>query len=186
MTGLVILEIERCVNKSEVRKQTLCTDLHRQFEQVIIRVIGIIVDSLLDTENLNREDRCFAMTESCFCSKQKLLNSKTTFPRCICAIVNRAERNLSAGTGMHGIQIMDKPLHSLISIASSLFHSIVENPCFIFQIVEAFTNLITFFQVFLIGVTDTLGHSIIEVHDTLSTMLVILIRLNGNGSQSSI
>ena len=186
MTGFVILEIEWSVNESKIWEQSLGTYLHCQLKQVIVWIVRIIVDTLFDTENLNREDWCFAMTESCFRSKQKLFNSKTTFPRYICAIVNRAEWNLRAGAGMHGIQIMNKPLHSLIGITGGLFHSIVENPCFIFQIVEAFANLIAFFQIFLIGVTNTFGHSIIEVHDTLSAMLVILIRLNGNSSQSSI
>ena len=175
MTGLVILKIERGIDESKIWEQSLGTYLHCQLKQVIVFIFWVIVNPIFYSKYLNRKDWCFAMTESCFCSKQKLLNSKTTFPRSICAIVNRTKWNLSAGTGMHGIQIMNEPLHSLISIASSLFHSIVENPCFIFQIVEAFTNLISFFQVFLIGVTDTLGHSIIEVHDTLSAMLVILI-----------
>ena len=69
MTGLVILEIKRCVNESKIRKESLGTYLHRQFEQVIIWVIRIIVDAFLDSENLNWEDGCFAMTEPCFRSK---------------------------------------------------------------------------------------------------------------------
>ena len=103
MTGLIILEIEWSINESEVGKKPLSTYLHCQFKQVIVRVVRIIVDTFLDSENLNREDRSFAVSESCLCSKEKLLDSEATFPGCICTIVNRAEWDLSACTGMHGV-----------------------------------------------------------------------------------
>ena len=56
----------------------------------------------------------------------------------------------------------------------------------IFQIIKAFTNIITFLEILLICVSNTFSHSIVKVNYRLTAMLVILIGLNCNSRKSSV
>ena len=63
MTWLVVLQVIWCVDEREVREQTLCGDFAGELEDVVVGILGIIVDAFLYLEYLNREDWRFAVSE---------------------------------------------------------------------------------------------------------------------------
>ena len=63
MPFLIVLEIVRCILKREIREQALGRRANRKLEQIIIRLAGVVVHALLYSENLNREDRRFAVAQ---------------------------------------------------------------------------------------------------------------------------
>ncbi len=66
MSFLVILQIEGSINKAEIREQPFCTHSDSEFEQIIVRVTCVVVHALFYSENLNRENRCLTVSETCF------------------------------------------------------------------------------------------------------------------------
>ena len=62
---LIILKIERSVNKREVREQSLSRNTAGKFEQIIVRVGRIKVNALFYLEYVDREYRSFAVAKSC-------------------------------------------------------------------------------------------------------------------------
>ena len=51
ITWLVILQVERCVDKDKVREQALRADFHTLLKQIVVRIFGVIVHAFLDLEN---------------------------------------------------------------------------------------------------------------------------------------
>ena len=115
MTGLVILEIVRCVDKWEVREKSFCRNSHWKFVQIVVLILRIVVYALFYLENLNWENRCFTVAKTSFRSVKEVLHNKSALRRSICTVVKWAERNLCACSWMHCVKVMDKCLHSLES-----------------------------------------------------------------------
>ena len=86
---------------------------------------------------------------------------------------------------MHGVQIMDEALHCLIGVTNGLIVGIVHDPVSI-DFVQLATNIMGLFEILFISAADTVCHSIVEVYNTLPSVLIVLIRLDSNCSQCSI
>ena len=125
MTGLVILQVERRVDKREVGEQPLCADLAREFEQVVVGIVLVVVYPLFDLEYVDRENRRFTETESRLLRKQYVLYHHSAFGRDVRTVVDRAERSLRSRTRMHRVEVVDERFHSLegrpVSLARRLF-----------------------------------------------------------------
>ena len=106
--------IERCVEEAEIREEAFCTDFHRKFEYVIVRVILVVIHALFDLEYLHGEDRGLTVAKACIGRLEKVDHDHPGFGRCICTIVYGAEWHLRAGTGIHRVEIMDEGFHRLI------------------------------------------------------------------------
>jgi hypothetical protein len=52
--------------EGEVREETLRGNPASQFEEVVTRVFGVEVDTFLDFEDMDREDRGFAVAQTGF------------------------------------------------------------------------------------------------------------------------
>ena len=61
---LVVFQIERCIEEGKVREQPLSADPHGELEQVIVRVLRVVVDAFLHLKNANREDWRLAVAET--------------------------------------------------------------------------------------------------------------------------
>ena len=75
----VILEIERRIQKAEVWEQPLGARFDRQAEQIVAWIIRAVVDSILDLEDLDREDRGFPIPESRLCRQEKVADYHASF-----------------------------------------------------------------------------------------------------------
>lgn len=60
----VVRQVKRCINKTEVREQSLCGYFNCQTEQIIIRITRIIVDSFFYFENLYRKNGSLTISKS--------------------------------------------------------------------------------------------------------------------------
>ena len=87
IAGFIVLQVERGVQKAEIREQTLGGAAQRVAEQVIVRVALVVVDALLDFENLNRENGCFAVAEPRFRSAEQVVHGHSALRRGIRAVV---------------------------------------------------------------------------------------------------
>ena len=83
-------------------------------EQVVVRVALVVVDALLDLEDLHRENRRFAVAEAGLRRVQQVAHRHAALGRRIGAVVQRAERHLRAGTGIHRVQVVHERLHRLL------------------------------------------------------------------------
>ena len=117
---IVVLQVERCIHEGEVREQPLGTHTHGQTEQVIAWVFGVVVHALLDSENLNREDGRFAITETRFRSEKQLFDCEPSFPAGVQTIIDGGERHLRTCAGVHGVQVVNEALHGLIGVTLRL------------------------------------------------------------------
>ena len=61
---LIVLQVEGGVDKAEVGEEPLCRDPHCQLEQVVVRVLRVIVYALLHLEYLHREDGRLAVPKA--------------------------------------------------------------------------------------------------------------------------
>ena len=111
---LIELQVERSVQETEVREQPLCAASDGQLEEIVVRISLVEVDAFLDLEDRNREDRRLAVSESRLCGEQEVLDDHAAFRSRVGSEVDRAERHLSAGSRVHGVEVVDKSLHSLI------------------------------------------------------------------------
>ena len=123
----IIFQIIRSIDEREVREKTLCGNTACQLEQIIVGIISVEVHAFLYFENMYREYRCLAVTETCLLGKQDILDDHSALDRGICTIVYGAERSLCTCTGIHGVQVVHKCFHSLICSSVSLLDSILES-----------------------------------------------------------
>ena len=115
--GHIVLQVIGRIQEHEVREETLCTDLAAHAEQIIVGIAGIIVDAFLDLEDVDRENAGLAVSESGIQCQKHIAHRHAAFRRHIGAIVDRGEGGLSAGTGMHGVQVVHEALHRLEGLA---------------------------------------------------------------------
>ena len=120
MTGLVIFQIERCVEEREVREHALGGNAAGELEQIVVRVAVVVVDAFLDLEDVDREDRRLSVAEAGLGREQQLLHDQTALRRGIRTVVERGERDLRARTGVHGIEVVHQSLHRLIGALARL------------------------------------------------------------------
>ena len=120
VAGLVILEVERRIHKRKIREEALGAHANRQPEQVVVRVAGVVAHALLDAENLNRENRRFAVAQSALRRQQQVAHHHARLRRGIHAVVDGGERRLRARAGVHRVQVVDERLHRLIGAALRL------------------------------------------------------------------
>ena len=121
MAGLVILQVERAVDKAEVGEQPLGAHLAGKLEQIIVGVAGVVVDAFLHAEDLNGEDRRFTVAQARVRGQQYVAHHHTALGADVCAVVDGRERRLRTGAGMHGIQVVNERLHGLIGSLFRLF-----------------------------------------------------------------
>ena len=125
MAGLIVLRIERCIEEREVREHALCRYAHGQLEQVVVGLAGVVVDALLDLENMNRENRGFAVAQTGLGCLHQAFHDQTAFGRNVGTVVERSKRYLCACTRVHGIEVVHQCFHSLIGIAAGLLDRVL-------------------------------------------------------------
>ena len=81
-------------------------------------VLLCIIHTLLDLEDLYREDGHLSLTKSLNRSREELTYDHTSLSRGIRAVVNGAKDDLITPSGVHRIQIMNEALHRLVGIPS--------------------------------------------------------------------
>ena len=92
-----------------------CRNSACQLEQVVVRISRIVVDAFLYLEDVNRENRCLAVTQTCFRCQQSCSPLPSGLPGDrVCTVVNGGKRNLCACSGMHGVEVVDERLHCLV------------------------------------------------------------------------
>ena len=231
MSRLVVRDVERCVDEREVREQTLGRDADRQLEQVVVRVARVVVDALLDLEDVDREDRGLAVAQTRLGGEQQALHDQSALRRGVRAVVERRERNLCAGAGVHGVQVVNQRLHRLIGRTLGLAARKLEGEVhdavgsLLVRALEqaradqlADTVVVRHIRLFLadsqqglcrlltvllqtvrlkrlgevvavavpVGLADARRHAVIEVRDTLTAVLVVLVGLNRNAGERRI
>ena len=114
IAGLVVLQIKGSVDEAEVGEQPLGGGADGQLEQVVVGVAGVVVDPFLDFKNLDGEDGGFPVAQAGFRSQQQVADHHAGLRGSVGAVVYGTERHLGAGPGVHGVQVVDKSLHSLV------------------------------------------------------------------------
>src|SRR5699024_1731073 len=66
VSGLVILQVKGSVQEAEIGEQPLGGNPDGQLEQVIVGVVGIVVDAFLYLEDLHRENGGFPVAQTGF------------------------------------------------------------------------------------------------------------------------
>ena len=118
----VVFEVEGGVNKGEVGEQPLGADPAGQLEQVVVRLPFVVVDAVLDLEDVDGEDGGFAVAQPRFGGQQHVFDHHPPLRRGVQSVVDRAEGDLRAGAGMHGVEVMYKRLHGLVGGAVGFGH----------------------------------------------------------------
>lgn len=85
-------------------------------EQIIVGVCGIVVDPFLHLKDVDGEDTGLAVTQAGIQRQQNVADDHAAFRGCVSAVVNGGEGRLSACPGVHGVEVVDKALHSLIGV----------------------------------------------------------------------
>ena len=126
------------------------------------------------------------MSETGVGGLQQLLDSKPTFPAGAGTVVERRERHLCASSGMHGVQVVDKALHRLIGVPGGMAHGVILHPHDSVGFVirrKLRIYLLCFLLIALEGQPHAVRHGIVEIHDRLASVLVVLVALNRNRRQ---
>ena len=236
-TGDIVLQVERRVQEGIVGEQTPGADLAAQAEQVVVGVRLIVVDAFLDLKNVYGKNTGLAVAQTGIQCQKHIADGHSALRRGVGAVIDGGEGGLGTGTGVHGIQIVDKALHGLLGVTIGLalgtaaclcdhLHGLIHrnlialsqllrDPCIeslrILQpgrfteftlhtgdhSIDAFVHIAQIQCVLqclsqlpaiglAVGLCNALGHTIVKVGDGLTAVLVILIGLNGNGSQCCI
>ena len=114
VAGPVVLQVEGRVEEGKIGEQPLGAYPAGQLEQIIVGLSGIIVDAFLYLKDMNGENRSFSIAQAGFCGKQNIPNHHAALGSGIHAVINGAERDLSARPGMHSVQVVDESLHRLV------------------------------------------------------------------------
>ena len=128
MAGLVVLQVKGRIQEHIVGEQAAGADLTAQPEQVVVGVLGIVVDALFDLENVDGEDAGFAMAQTGIQRQQDVSDDHSALGGGVGAVVNRGEGGLRTGTGVHGVEVVDKALHGLIGVAVCGVHCALPGP----------------------------------------------------------
>ena len=91
--------------------------MHGQLEQVVVRILRIVVHAFLHAEDLHGEDGRLAGAQALFRGQQHVLDDHAALGGRVHAVVHRAKRRLRAGAGMHGVQVVHQRLHGLEGLA---------------------------------------------------------------------
>ena len=126
MAGLVVGQVERRVDEREVGEQPLGAATAGHLEQVVVGVALVEVDALLDLEDLNGENGRLAVAEAGFGGEQQIPDEHAPFARRVGAVVDGRERNLRAGAGMHGVEVVHQRFHRLVRGLLRLGHGAFE------------------------------------------------------------
>ncbi len=113
MTGLVISEVVGRVDEGVVGEETLRRYAERELEQIVVRILGIVVDALFYLENVHGEDRGLTVTQTLFSREQDVLDDHSALGGGVGAVVDGGEGNLRARTGVHGVEVVDDRFHRL-------------------------------------------------------------------------
>ena len=116
MTGDIVLQVEGGIQESVVGEQALGADLAAEPEQVIVGVALVVVDPFLHLENVDGENAGLPVSQTGIQRQQNVADHHPAFGSGIGAVVDGGEGSLGAGTGVHGVQVMDKALHGLLGI----------------------------------------------------------------------
>ena len=103
VAGLIILEVEGRVDEGKIRKEAFGADPAGQLEQVVVGLARVVVDPVLDLENMDGEDGRFAVAEAGLGGEQDVADDHASFRRDVQTVIDGAERDLRAGTGVHGV-----------------------------------------------------------------------------------
>ena len=114
VTRLIVLQVERCIKKAEVREKAFGRGFDGKLEEIIVWIAFVIIHALFDLEDLYRENRCFSIAKTGHCRSEQVAHDHAGLGRGIRAIVDGAERNLRTSAGVHGVEIMDEGFHGLI------------------------------------------------------------------------
>ena len=138
ITWLVVLEVEWSINKGEVREEALCGDFHRALEEVIVWIAWVVVDAFLYLENGDWEDWRFVVAKTVHGCFEEHLGNETTFWACISTEVDGSEWNLSTGTAVHGVEVVNKAFHCLECLMLGVFVRVFNNDIWHFGFFELF------------------------------------------------
>ena len=123
MPLFIVLQVVRCIDEGIVREQSLGGNLQRQLEQVVVRLSFVVVDAFLHLVDLNREDRGFAVAQPAGRGQQQVLDYHAALRRGVQPVVHGTEGDLCPGSGMHGVQVVDKGFHGLVGLLIHFFFS---------------------------------------------------------------
>ena len=116
VAGFVEYLVERCVKEGEVGEEALSGADDGFAEEVVVGIAGVVVDAFLDLEDLDWEDRRFAIAQTGFRSLQEHMHDKPAFFGGVRSIVEGGEGDLGTGSGMHGVEIVDESFHGLVGL----------------------------------------------------------------------
>ncbi len=116
----VVLQVVRRIDIHEIREQALRADLAGQLEQVVVRILRIIVHAGLQLEHRYREYGRLAIAEAGPDGMQRLTRGQPPLRRRIHAVVDRAERHLRARAAVQRVEIMDQCLHGLMRLLDDI------------------------------------------------------------------
>ena len=114
---VIILQVERRVDETEVGEEPHGRGGDGQLEQIVVGVAGVVVHPFLDLEDLHREDGRFPAAQPGLRGQQQVLHHHAALGRGIRTVVDRTERHLCSGAGVHGVEIVHEGFHSLIGTA---------------------------------------------------------------------
>ena len=235
MSFFIILKVIGSIDEGEVREKAFCADFAGKFKEVIVGFARVIVDSLFNFEDMNRENGGFAVSKTCFGCFKDIFDNKSAFRGGVGTVVDGAERNLCARSGMHGVKVMNKSFHCLEGCAVDFFFRSSESEflcfngnffavfffkkskfgCFInfavlkfgpfaakvngfvqnffryavaaFFVCKKFKSAAKVLAIdFFIGFCNAGSHSVIEVGDALTAVLVVLVGLDSDACKSRI
>src|SRR5699024_6729397 len=87
MTLLVVLEVKWCIQEGKVWEKTFCRYFAGKTEQIIVWIAWIKVYPFLYLENMDREDRGFAVTQAGLFCQQHVFDDHSAFRRGVGSVV---------------------------------------------------------------------------------------------------
>ena len=112
--------VELVVNCDTVRVEAAGETCDTSLFQIVVRVARKIGYALHVLEDKNREDCGKSVTEACHLCCDKVARNETTATGSVEAEVQAAERNLVAGAGLQGVEVVYETFHRLVGIVLGL------------------------------------------------------------------